>query len=249
MSTDSFTKRTSAQDSPAFTLIELLVVIAIIGILASMTLPALSRAKEMGRRAGCMNNSRQLGLAALLYLDDNEGLYPARSSTNNWTSRLFPYYQTVKILKCPSDKVSDVGLVQNTPETAPNAARTYILNGWDDYFKTTLSAQDWAAFLDHRYPLGMPESYVKYPAATIMFGEKLEESRHFHVDIYQGLGNDITEVDHGKHMRSRRNTGGGSNHVFADGHAEYINYGKAVSPINLWAVTEEWRRLTAAPTP
>ncbi|MCM8533857.1 MAG: type II secretion system GspH family protein [Lentisphaeraceae bacterium] len=98
-----------------FTLIELLVVIAIIGVLMTMLMPALSNARRSAKRAVCVSNQKQVGIALSSYFGDNDDYYPTSNYYDEFignkdgtdeldsTRILNRYLGTGSVAQCPSD--------------------------------------------------------------------------------------------------------------------------------------------------
>ncbi len=115
------------RNEKGFTLVELLVVIAIIALLLAILMPSLNKARDQAKGITCRSNLRQIGLAAMLYAEDNDNQVPR--NFGNWILYFMPYiggqstdikdYREVDVYNCPK---------------YPDKKQTldYVVNSWKD---------------------------------------------------------------------------------------------------------------------
>ncbi len=239
-----------------FTLIELMVVIAVTAALLGVLLPCMAKAKESGRRVSCVNNLRQIASALALYSSDNRGYCPPRTAGGSagrpnprWPGRLQSYYKDTVLLVCPSDAPLRPSTVVTSVNPADASPRTYMINGFDDYFGDTLG--------DVQEDQSLPQGSISFPADTIMFGEKNNTSPSYYLDLFEAKGHQFEPVNHSQHpagskeshpaaglneldqvRQAPRPGSPGSDYSFADGAVRFVPAWRDVGPfLNLWAVT------------
>ncbi len=135
-----------------FTLIELLVVIAIIAILAAILFPVFARARESARSISCLSNTKQLGLAYLMYSQDYDEtvcLLLRRDSADaapvTWQDTLQPYMKSYAMLKCPDSPggAGDFGV-------GPNGQSELYRNSYGMFPDSTVAGhQFWTTWRGH----------------------------------------------------------------------------------------------------
>jgi type II secretory pathway pseudopilin PulG len=219
-----------------------LVVIAIIAILAGMLLPTLGMAKQAGQRMACLNNQKQLGFAHTMYGSDNSSFFPPRNGTNRWAQMLLPYYKNMAILLCPTDAATT-----NSPQTmadpdtnnlADSSPRTYMINGWNDYFYQAMDIPSFQSYMNGTWPQGLPDGKFQFPSDTILFGEKKPSSPQYYMDLLElsgTEGNDWTELNQTTHTD-------GADYVFTDNSARLLKpYADLGPTFNLWAISASAR--------
>jgi prepilin-type N-terminal cleavage/methylation domain-containing protein/prepilin-type processing-associated H-X9-DG protein len=186
-----------------FTLIELLVVIAIIAILAAILFPVFARARENARRASCMSNEKQIGIAVMQYLQDYDERYMHQDegASYYWFDPLQPYIRSEQVFRCPSDSEN------------PRMARSdYVINGF--FVHSTASSQ------------------FDNIAQQIMTAERANGvgDIDYHPWGASGLNTAPDSAEFDGHIDKARHFDG-ANYLFGDGHVKWLRWEATIANI------------------
>jgi len=202
-----------------FTLIELLVVIAIIAILAAILFPVFAQAREQARRVSCASNSKNFGLAFLMYNQDYDETFVTQFNADVLNDRgefqylLQPYIKNRQIVYCPSRNLygcdTSIDPTGKCVGYAPNFG-IYSYNNGNGLFHMPEAAPNPPGDSMWR---GRALADFAHPAATIMLGDTNDTNMYTLTFYFQtGDGRTAAAIRHG----------GQYNFTFVDGHTKNI---------------------------
>ncbi|HVT14219.1 MAG TPA: prepilin-type N-terminal cleavage/methylation domain-containing protein [Fimbriimonadaceae bacterium] len=215
-----------AKNSKGFTLIELLVVIAIIAILAAILFPVFAQAKAAAKKTAALSNTKQITLAGLMYIDDNDGYllprYDADGTqatlpdlTNIWTNIIQPYVKNEGLFSDPAAKDQKYGGIWvDNPAGAP----TKLGRGWPGIGENA-TMMGWYWIVNGAIDRNVPTvNQFQDVTRTVLFGSSYNGPT---TDGYRGylFRNDAVNVI-GLSISDRHQNG--SILGMLDGHAKYF---------------------------
>ncbi len=254
-----------------FTLIELLVVIAIIAILAAILFPVFAQAREKARAVSCLSNTKQIGLATMMYTQDyDEKIIPVfeanpngsdflqaaecnpKSGFHTWVDLAEPYVKSLALWQCPSE-------VGDPPIWTGQYFNICNVQLWPDY---GFNYQYLSTALNNNFYArdGVPEASIQSVASTIEFLDAGQDPKLATAGSYQisfvadppdgytsqytlGYGGWGNDGTLGPYGNARPRHMDGVNVAMCDGHSKYYRIETLAAGTN-WAATRSQSTVT-----